>query len=145
MVCILILMSIKKRAAQAADQSGQVTTRTRRILGHVLMVGAGFYGGFIQAGVGLILMPILHKVMGLDLVRVNLHKSFVVAVFTVVALAVYAANGQVAWLPGIWLACGNSAGAWIGTHFAVKKGDRLVRIVFDLAVIALVIKLLLSR
>ena len=39
------------------------------------MVFAGFWGGFIQIGVGFILMPILNRVMGLDLVATNAHKA----------------------------------------------------------------------
>ena len=123
-------------------------------LSYLLLAVIGVVAGIVNVlagGGSLLTLPVMDLYMGLPgplangTNRVNLHKSFVVAVFTVVALAVYAANGQVAWLPGLWLACGNSAGAWIGTHYAVKKGDRLVRVVFDLAVIALVIKLLLSR
>ena len=108
------------------------------------MLAAGFYGGFIQAGVGFILMTILHRVMGLDLVRVNMHKVFIEAVYTMVAIIVYAAQGHVLWIPGICLALGNSSGAWIGTHFAIKKGQRFIRIVFNVTVLALVIKLLVG-
>jgi uncharacterized membrane protein YfcA len=56
------------------------------------MVGAGFWGGFIQIGVGFILMPILHRVLGLDLIRLNLYKVMNVLVYTIVALFIFAAN-----------------------------------------------------
>jgi uncharacterized membrane protein YfcA len=136
-------MSFKKPSS--SQPTPAVTpTKGRWIIGHVLMLIAGFYGGFIQAGVGFILMTILHKVMGLDLVRVNMHKVFIVAMYTVVALAIYAGRGHVLWFPGICLAAGNASGAWIGTHFAIKKGERLIRWVFNIALVALVVKLLTS-
>ncbi len=94
---------------------------------------------------GFILIAILHNVLGLDLVRVNMHKVFIVAVYTVVALAVYAGQGNVAVVPGIALAGGSAAGSWIETHYAVKKGDHIIRICLNVALAALVIKLLLSR
>jgi hypothetical protein len=56
------------------------------------MFGAGCWGGFIQVGVGFILMPILHRVMGLDLVRTNMHKVFIALSYNLVALAIYAST-----------------------------------------------------
>jgi len=112
------------------------------LLGHLLMVGAGFWGGFIQIGVGFILMPILHRVMGLDLVRVNMHKVFVVLVFTIVALAVFASQLELLWWTGIGLAVGNSVGGWLGAHTTVTHGEALIRRVLYLALSTFVIKLL---
>ncbi len=85
------------------------------------------------------------SILTLDLVRVNVHKVFIVGVYTVVALAVYAGQGNVAVVPGIALAGGSTAGSWMGTYFAVKKGDRTIRVCLNVALAALVIKLLLSR
>jgi len=144
MIAVLILMSLKNAPAAATPAAGSASRAKRSLAAHCLMVGAGFYGGFIQAGVGFILMAILHRVMGLDLVRVNMHKVFIVGVYTLAAIVVYAAQGHVLWIPGMCLALGNSTGAWIGTHAAIKKGQRLIRIAFNVAVIALVVKLLLG-
>lgn len=144
MIAVLILMSLKKGPAAATPASDSTPSPKRSLVAHGLMVGAGFYGGFIQAGVGFILMAILYRVMGLDLVRVNMHKVFIVGVYTLAAIVVYAAQGHVLWIPGICLAVGNSTGAWIGTHVAIKKGQRFIRIVFNIAVLALVVKLLLG-
>ena len=100
--------------------------------------------GFIQAGVGFILMAILHRTLGLDLLRVNMHKVFIVGVYTLVALVVFAVQGHVDWILGLVLATGNATGAWIGTHYAVKKGEKLIRFVLNAALIAMAAKLLLS-
>ena len=118
-------------------------TRGRLVLGHGLMVLAGLYGGFIQAGVGFILMAILHRVMGLDLVRVNMHKVFIVGVYTIVAIAIFAARGSVLWSTGLVLAAGMALGGWIGSHVAVGKGEKLIRIVLNIALVAMAAKLLL--
>jgi uncharacterized membrane protein YfcA len=143
MITVMVLMSVKKH------RPGSVTTtgppgQNRLIAAHILMAVAGFYGGFIQAGVGFILMAILHRVLGLDLVRVNMHKVFIVGTYTIFALAVFAVRGNVAWIPGISLAAGNAVGGWVGSHIAVKKGERLIRIVFNTALMILAIKLLLK-
>ncbi|HEU4618437.1 MAG TPA: sulfite exporter TauE/SafE family protein [Gammaproteobacteria bacterium] len=87
----------------------------------------GLYGGFIQAGVGILLLASLVLAAGQDLVRANAVKNLIVLVFTVAALAVFVANGQVDWLLGALLAVGNGAGAWLGAHLAVEKGAKFVR------------------
>ena len=113
------------------------------ILGHILFIGAGFWGGFIQIGVGLIQMPILNRVMGLDLVRVNMHKVFVALVFSIVALAVFASQVEIEWVLGVALAAGYAIGGWLGASATVKKGAPLIRKVFYLALVAMAVKLLL--
>jgi hypothetical protein len=105
------------------------------------MVFVGFYGGFIQAGVGFILMAVLYDLLQLDLVRVNMHKVFIVGVYMVPSLLVFALSGEVDWLAGSLLAAGNAAGAWAGSNVAVKGGDKVIRIVFAIAVVAMAVKL----
>jgi len=141
MIAVMILMAMRKRKAEIARPVGEISRR-RVIAAHVLMVAVGVYGGFIQAGVGFILMFILHRVLGLDLVRVNMHKVFIVGVYTIAALTIFACRGNVVWIAGLFLAVGNSVGAWVSTHFAVKKGEHIIRIVLYIALVAMVIKLL---
>jgi uncharacterized membrane protein YfcA len=87
----------------------------------------GVYGGFIQAGVGILLLAGLVLGAGYELVGANAVKNLIVLVLTVAALAVFIANGQVRWLPGLLLAIGNAGGAWAGAHLAVEKGASFVR------------------
>ena len=135
MIVLLILMSRKP--------TEQPTVRPKRlVLGHVLMVGIGFYGGFIQAGVGFFLMAVLHRVLGFDLVRVNMHKVFIVGVYTLIALVIFAVKGQVIWMIGLTLAVGNAIGGWIGTHYTIKKGDHLIRYILNIVLVGMAITLL---
>jgi len=143
-VMLLMLRKKKKRTGTVEQESHEPPSPQRRWAAHLLMIGAGFYGGIIQAGVGFIMIAILHRTLGLDLVRVNMHKVFIIGVYTLVALVVFASQGQVDWLLGLLLAVGNAAGAWIGTHYAVKKGERLIRIILNIALVAMAAKLLLS-
>jgi hypothetical protein len=144
MVAVLLLTfrARKRSAAATADPQSQPPSPRRLVAAHVLMLAAGFYGGFIQAGVGFILIAILHSTLGLDLVRVNMHKVFIIGVYTVVAVAVFAWQGHVDWAIGLLLAAGNALGAWLGTHVAVRQGDRVVRVVLNIALAAMAVKLL---
>lgn len=146
MIGVMILMATEKKAPKPAVDAPKnpAATPRRTAVAHALMVGVGFYGGFIQAGVGFLLMPIMHKVLGLDLVRTNMHKVFIVAGYMIPALIVYAMAGKALWAVGLVLAIGTSIGGWIGSHLAVKKGDPFIRIVLNVALAALAIKLLLT-
>lgn len=137
MVAVMIIMATGGTSKQSGGEKPQ-----RLVLGHILMIGAGFWGGFIQIGVGFILMPILHRVLGLNLVLTNMHKVFIVLVYTVVALIVFASQIELLWMTGFALAIGNAIGGWLGAHTTISKGATWINTVMYLALSALIIKLL---
>ncbi len=108
----------------------------------VSFFGVGVYGGFVQAGVGFIIITGL-LVHGLDLVRINAIKVLVIFAFTVVALGVFVAHGQVNYGLGLALASGNSLGGWFATHMAVKKGHEWIKRFVIVTVLILALRLLL--
>lgn len=105
------------------------------------MLGIGFYGGFIQVGVGFILMASLYHLLHLNLVFVNMHKVFVVCIYTIPALAIFIWSGNVNWIMGLSLAAGNAMGGWWSARFAVKGGERIIRIVLSIAILIMALKL----
>ena len=136
-IAVVILIIKKKKLTQAT------TAKTHPALAYLAMFALGFYGGFIQAGVGFLLIAVLHGLMKLDLIKTNMHKVFIVFLYTIPALLIFALRGDVIWWMGLVLAAGNSLGAWIGTHFAVKKGEKFIRVVLLLAMLAMAVKLIL--
>lgn len=142
MIGVMLVMHFD-RGAQEAPRAYQPTP-AQLLRGHLLMLAVGFWGGFIQIGVGFIIMPVLNRAMGLDLVRTNMHKVFIVAVFTLVALAVFASRVEILWLVGLALALGNAIGGYLGAHFTVTRGEKLIRLILNLVLIAFIIKLLFA-
>ena len=61
---------------------------------------------------------------------------------TVIALPVFIMQGDIRWGPAILLAVGLSLGGWIGAKFAVRGGEKWIRIVMIVAAIALALRLL---
>jgi uncharacterized protein len=133
----------KKRSTNTAAAEPVPSSKGRLIAGHLCMIGVGFYGGFIQAGVGFLLMAVLNHVMHVDLVRVNMHKVFIVGLYTIAALIVFVRTGNVLWVPGIALAIGNSIGGWIGSQLSITKGERFIRRTLYVTLLAMSVKLLL--
>lgn len=141
MMGVVLILMIKGR--NPARDNDKLSTPRNLLLGHALIVATGFYGGFLQAGVGFIIMPILHNVLGLDLVRVNMHKVFIIGAYTIVAVVVFAISGHVDWIVGTVLATGMSFGGWCGSHFAVSAGQRAIRVVLNITLVGMIIRLLM--
>ena len=142
MIGVLIVMARGSSGSRSAEESDRTTRR--RFLTYAGMVAVGFYGGFIQAGVGFLIMATLHRGWGLDLVRVNMHKVFIILVYTIPALLVFMVHGSVWWTMGIALAVGNATGAWLASIAAVKKGDPFIRAILFIALIGMAVKLLVN-
>ncbi len=117
-----VLMIAKRR--RLIDE-GAVKVASRPVAWASLF-GVGVYGGFLQAGVGLLLLLSLSASLGTDLAGSNALRQSVVAVWVVPVLAWFAYRGQVQWLPGIILGVGNLVGAKIGTRLAIEKGNGLI-------------------
>jgi len=106
------------------------------------MIGVGFYGGFIQVGVGFLLMASLYYLLKVSLIRVNMHKVFIVFIYTIPALVVFILTRNIHWIFGIVLALGMALGGWWGAKIAVKGGEKVIRIVLIVAIIIMAVKLL---
>ena len=101
----------------------------------------GIYGGFINAGLGFLMIFFMHYVNRMNLVRVNATKVAVVFIYILSALAVFALNDKVNWKLGLILAIGNGSGAWVASRYSVKKGDGFIKTFLVVVVIAMAIKL----
>ncbi len=103
----------------------------------------GIYGGFIQAGVGFLLLAAT-SVAGLNLIRGNALKVTVVLAFTPLALVLFAWSGKVDWAMGLALAAGNLLGGLAGVHLQVLKGHKWVRGVVTVIIMLFAARLLFS-
>jgi hypothetical protein len=106
-----------------------------------LFFGIGLYGGAFQAGVGIPLLFALSWA-GHGLVHANAVKVVVIFAVTAVAIPVFIASHQVAWVPAGALAAGFFAGGELGARLAVRGGERVIRPVLVVAVVALALRML---
>lgn len=108
-----------------------------------IMFAVGFYGGFIQAGVGFVIMATLLHLYGMDLIKINMHKVFIVMVFTVPAVIFFIVTDNVNWFAAVALSVGMMLGTWIAVKMSLKKGEKLVRIVLGVSLLIIAGKLFL--
>jgi uncharacterized protein len=101
----------------------------------------GIYGGFIQAGIGFLVIALLTKVNHFSLVKTNYVKVFAAIVYTGVSVLVFALEEKIIWITGLTLAIGQGLGGWYASRWSVEKGDVWIKRVMVVAVIGLAIKL----
>ena len=138
-LAVMLVMAIRK---DEESYAGAPVHEPRYLLAHVLMFFVGIYGGFIQIGIGFLFLPILNGTLGLDLVRVNMHKTFIISFYTTAALIVFAWQVEIFWILGLCLATGTSIGAWLSAHVQVSKGEWIIKVVLNIVLALIIIKLL---
>ena len=131
-VMLALLVPILRGSAPAAAARRTWSPWTRS----ALFFAIGLYGGSFQAGVGIPLLFAL-SYAGYDLVTANHIKVVLIFAVTAVAVPVFLWQGQIAWLPAAALAAGFLAGGELGARLAVRGGERLIRPVLLVAVVAL--------
>jgi len=118
-----------------------------RLTGKYLWVGIiaffffGIYGGFINAGIGFVLILFLHYVHKMSLVRANATKVVVALIYTLSALTIFILNDKVDWKVGLILAIGNGIGAWIASRVSVNKGDKFIKSFLVVIIVVMAVKL----
>jgi len=137
MIGIIISMLFPQKYVANENKTGKISLPV-----YISMFGIGFYGGFIQVGVGFLLMAALRYLMKLNLVLVNMHKVFIVLIYTIPALIIFILTDNIHWIFGLCLAAGNVIGGWWGAKVSVKKGEGFIKAVLVVAVFIMAIKLI---
>jgi uncharacterized membrane protein YfcA len=108
------------------------------ILGFFLI---GIYGGFINAGIGIVIMLFLNRLNRLSLLKTNATKVLVVMIYSAVSLALFAYNDAVNWKLGSLMALGTLFGALWASRWSVEKEDRVIRVAMLVTIFIMAIKL----
>lgn len=137
---IVMVLTILKPYLQKKGATELFTPKTQ-FLSIVMFFFVGLYGGFIQAGVGFLIIATLTGIHGLNMAKTNSIKSFVIVCYTAIALAIFIYEDKVRWDYGLTLAAGNSAGGWIASRWSVGVDEKWVRMVLLVTVIGMAIKL----
>ena len=88
---------------------------------------AGVYGGFVQAGVGFILIAALAGTLRYDLVRSNALKMLCTLAFTLLSVLVFMADDLILWVPGLVLAAGTMLGAQLAVKIALNISQTVLK------------------
>ena len=110
-------------------------------MGFITFFFIGIYGGFIQAGVGYLIIASMSFIHNYGMVKINMIKSLTVLIYTLSALGVFIYSGLINWELGLALAAGNGAGGWLPSRWSTKVNEKYIRYFVMVTAIAFAIKL----
>ncbi len=138
-IVIIVAYMLFGKSVKAGDV--EIHTPRSRIFGFISFFIIGIYGGFLQAGVGYLIMASLSFIHNMSIVKVNLIKAFVVVIYTISALAVFIYNDLINWSLGIALAIGMSVGGWLTSRWSVSVNEKYVKYFVMITAIGFAVKL----
>lgn len=137
---IALTMLLRSDKLDRSDAGKTVKLWVCFIIG--LMIGT--YDGFFGPGTGTFLMMAFSMFCGLDLVKANGSAKLVNLSSNVAALASFFTGSNVLIALAVPAAVCNMAGAYLGSHLAVKKGAKIIRPMF-FTVLALLLATVIYR
>ena len=124
---------------------------TIRIKGKCLLISLivyffiGMYGGFIQAGMGFMIILAGTLVNRFSLTQANSIKALIVLVLTLPTLYMFYVKGYVDWEAGIFIALGTAIGSWLTSRWSVNVNEKYIRFIISGIIVALAVKLLVEN
>ena len=85
-----------------------------------LFLAIGFYGGFIQMGMGIFFLAIMVLAAKYSMLESNVVKNTVTALYTLLAVVIFQFNGMVSWPAGLTIALGQAIGGYFTASFASR-------------------------
>lgn len=141
MITLLAITLIRPSVLAPPKDTTPFQVKQRPISWWLLLL-SGFYGGFVQAGVGFLLINVFAGVLRYDLVKTNALKVFSALVFTTLALFIFILNDQVRWAEGLVLGFGTIFGAFVGVKFAIKLNPKVLKwIIFAMTIVVSLVAL----
>lgn len=98
----------------------------------------GFYGGFIQLGMGIFFLAAAVLLSGLNLRDGNIAKTIVVTFYTFIVLAIFQWKGLIAWSLGLTIAIGQAFGGVVAARF-LNKNDYALKTAYALLVLMVLV------
>ena len=120
------------------------STKTNLTLGMLLAFTVGFYDGFFGPGAGSFLIFGFIKIFKFDFVNAAGNGKFLNFVSNITSFVVFAIEGKVWFLQGIFVAVFMILGAHFGTKAALTKGSKLIRPIFIVMSFGVLVKLVIT-
>lgn len=95
--------------------------KTSGAIGLLLFFLTGFYGGFIQIGIGILVLTLLLDVLKMPYAQSNAYKLAIILVYTIPTTIYFALSDTILWRPALFLAAGQILGAYLAALFIGKS------------------------
>lgn len=115
---------------------GRKETTKPTIWHYLLLLVIGFYGGSFHIGVGYLFLMLFMMGLGYDLLETNALKGFVVLMYTIFSISIFAYQGEINWSYGLVHSIGNIIGAYFSTKYSQYIPLNILRIALILFIVA---------
>ena len=136
-VSILILFKPKTKL----NFNSEKKSTKEIVISCIVFFFIGIYGGFVNAGIGLVVMLFLSYFNKMNLVKVNATKSIVILIYTAAAFLIFLYNDLVNFPYGISIALGTLYGGWKASVISVEKGEGIIKVFMIISLIIISVKL----
>ncbi|HEY5692150.1 MAG TPA: sulfite exporter TauE/SafE family protein, partial [Cyclobacteriaceae bacterium] len=140
-VMIAVGLSIVMSRSSNKNNGEEKLSTSNQVLGTILFFFLGIYGGFLQAGIGFLVIAMLRHVNNFSLIKINYIKVFAAILYTGAAVVIFALQDKIVWTIGLTLAVGQGLGGWYASRWSVGAGEMWIKRILVVAVIAMAIKL----
>jgi len=139
-ICVLLAVYTAFRRDLGTREERRFAPRGEAWAAAGIGATCGFYNGLIGPGTGTLLVFAFVSVIGLDFLKSSAVSKASNASADLSSWTVLALGGYVQWLLAIPLVIGNILGSYVGSHLAIRRGDRFLRAVFLGVVVLLALR-----
>lgn len=129
LLVVLILMGIftflKKDFGFAI--ASEINSKKLYFFGILISCIVGFYDGFIGPGTGTFFLVAFVALLKMDFLTANTHAKLVNLATNFGSICLFVFKGSVIWKIAIPMAVFNGLGGYVGSKFAIKKGNAIIR------------------
>ena len=109
--------------------------------GAIICIALGFYDGFIGPGAGSLLVLAFISWLGFDFLQANAHAKIVNLATNLGSIVLFLSKGSIIWSIALPMAVCNALGGYVGSKLAIQKGNRFIRSLFLVVIIATLCRL----
>jgi len=125
LILLITLITNPKKWQRPTD----IRKNHKNFLNTLLIFFIAIYGGFLQMGIGIMLLSVLVLLARYSLRDANIIKLILATVFVLPAFLVFLGGDLISWWPGIFLAIGQGVGAFLGARYILflPKANLIIR------------------
>ena len=136
LIAIVIYTFFKKNLG--AVETKELPLKKQMLYGSGIGLVVGFYDGFFGPGTGSFFVLGFVIILGFEFIKASAYAKIVNCITNISALVVFIKHGHYILHLAILLAVFNILGSFTGSHLALKRGNKFIRVIF-LAIVSLMI------
>ncbi|MFY7900340.1 MAG: sulfite exporter TauE/SafE family protein, partial [Chitinophagaceae bacterium] len=114
--------------------------QTKKTYAIAISIIIGLYDGFVGPGTGSFLVLAFVSVMGYDFLHASAKAKMVNLATNFGSIILFMLKGKIVWSIALPMAASNALGGMLGAKFAIKKGNKFIRIFFLFIVTATLLR-----